>query len=82
MKTIGLGYVQGSHKGPDGPAYCRGCGLPMRIGSRPDGYDSMTGEPRHVTTTRCSAPWWVRWLHPYTYHDSAEQDLYGNWPWQ
>ena len=78
--SIGMGYKHGSHRGPNPPKFCRGCGRPMVLGIRADGFDVDMGTPKFVPTARCTAPWWCNWVGA-TVHDEAEQDAYGDWPW-
>jgi hypothetical protein len=74
---FGLGYRLGSHRGPLPPAFCRACGRPMRLYRRKDGHDGATGEQRYVNVAKCSAPWWRLSFD----HDTAEQDVFGDWAW-
>lgn len=73
---IGIGYLHGSHKGPDAPAHCRSCGRPMRVRTTNEGYDPTTGEMRHGQRADCTSRWWQ-----FGFHDHAKQDMFGDWPW-
>jgi hypothetical protein len=82
--SFGLQYMHGSHRGPNPPAFCRGCARPMRITSEPrryDRFDPETGAEQFERHARCPRQWWDRFLHPGTFHDHAVEDEHGDWPW-
>lgn len=81
IPSFGLAYKYGSHQGPSAPAFCRGCGAPMRIGRRSRGYNQTTGEQEWERTATCSRSFLLRSLSFWQMHDHAVEDFHGDWPW-
>lgn len=78
--SFGLQYKCGSHSGPNPPAFCRGCGRPMRVtveARRYAHFDSETGAEQFERHARCPRPWWD-WFR---LHDHAVEDAHHDWPW-
>ena len=83
LPNFGMQYMRGMYPGPDAPSHCRGCGRPMVVSSRHAGFNPMTGEEVRIATARCPMPMWLRMLTTFRlrFHDYAEQDRFGAWPW-
>lgn len=84
LLSFGLQYERGQHRGPNPPAFCRGCGRAMRITTEPRRYarfDPVAGAERSERHARCSRPWWDGFLHLATFHDHAVEDAHHDWPW-